>query len=307
MSGKIVVIGSSNVDFIMKMDHLPRVGESVPNAEFMQTFGGKGANQAVAVARAGGSVDFIGCVGDDAFGTQVIANLKQAGVGVAFTFVEAGVASGAALVMIGAAGQNYLSVAPGANHRLSRDHLDRARACIAQADLVLFQYEILPDVLAYGVELAHALGKTIMLNLAPAQPIARDVLRRVNILVVNEVEAEFLCGFSVAPGESAQRAARFLQTLGPEVVIITLGAAGAELAAADQQHTLPGFVVPAVDTTAAGDVFCGALAVALAEGQALPAAARFANAAAALAVTRLGAQPSIPTRREIDSFLASFQ
>jgi len=305
MPGKIVVIGSANVDFTMKMGHLPRLGESVPNARFMQTFGGKGANQAVAVALAGAEAHFVGCVGEDSYGTQMITNLKQAGVRTEYTFVEASVPSGAALIMVDAAGGNYLSVAPGANHRLSRAHLDRARGLISQAEMVMLQYEILPEALAYAIELAASAGVSVMLNLAPAGPVAAQVLRKVSYLVVNEVEAEFLCGFQVACGETAIRAAQVLRWLGPPVVVITLGAAGAVVALSNQVQAFPAFQVQAEDTTAAGDVFCGAFAAALVGGKTMPEAIRFANAAAAIAVTRLGAQPSIPTRQEIDNFLQS--
>ena len=167
--GRITVVGSSNVDFIMKMPHLPQRGETVTDAVFLQTFGGKGANQAVAAARAGGDVHFVNCVGDDRYGSAIIENVKAAGVNTDFVFTAAGVASGTALVMIGDRGDNYLSVAPGANYRLSRDHIDQVQTLIGDAALIVLQCEILSETLEYVLELAAKRQRPIMLNLAPAR------------------------------------------------------------------------------------------------------------------------------------------
>ena len=168
MSGIIVVIGSSNVDLIMKMSHLPQRGETVTNAVFLQTFGGKGANQAMAAARAGGNVAFVNCVGDDRYGAAIIENMKAAGIDVEFVFPQPGLASGTALVMIGEGGDNYLSVAPGANYCLTRSHIDQVRPLIADAALIMLQCEILPETLDYVMELAAEQRRPLMLNLAPA-------------------------------------------------------------------------------------------------------------------------------------------
>ena len=303
MAGAIVVIGSSNVDFIMKMAHLPRRGETVTDAVFLQTFGGKGANQAAAAARAGGDVAFVNCVGDDRYGVAIRENLQAAGVDVGSVATVPGVASGTALVMIGDGGDNYLSVAPGANYRLTRAEVDRARSLIDGAALVMLQCEILPDTLEYAIELAAGRRRPILLNLAPARAISEASLRKLNYLVVNESEAEFLCGFPVDSLPCAARAAEVLRARGPQAVLITIGSQGVCVACDGPPTHVPAFEVPAVDTTAAGDVFCGALAVALVERQPMADAVRFASAAAALCVTRLGAQPSIPTRQEVDRFL----
>jgi ribokinase len=301
---KIVVIGSSNVDFIMKMERLPQKGETITNAQFMQTYGGKGANQAVGAAKAGGEVWFVNCIGDDAFAPLLKENLRQAGVRTDYVFEEKGIASGAALVMVGNAGENYLSVAPGANYRLSPEMIQSLEPLLSHAAIVVLQYEVTPEALYAAIDVAHALGKPILFNLAPARPFEDAWLPKITYLTVNENEAESLCGFPVNTSEQTARAAETLLAKGAQTVVITLGAGGAYLAAPHLRQMIPAFSVVAVDTTAAGDVFCGALAVALVEGRALPDAALFANAAAAISVTRLGAQPSAPSRGEIDAFLS---
>ncbi len=304
MTGKIVVIGSSNADFIMKMERLPRVGETVTDALFMQTFGGKGANQAVGAARAGGEVIFVNCVGDDLYGRLIKDNLRAAGVNVECVFEETGVASGAALVLVGGEGKNMIAVAPGANYRLTPAYIDRVRGVIAEAEMVVMQYEILPETLRYAVETCAQLGKRVVLNLAPARPIGSETLARLFALVVNETEAEFLVGYPVDTPERARQAAQDLLKMGPQWAILTLGAHGLHAASRETCFDVPAFRVQAVDTTAAGDIFCGSLAAALVEGRPMPEALRFASAAAAISVTRLGAQPSAPARAEIEALLA---
>jgi ribokinase len=307
MNNNFVVIGSSNVDFIMKMERLPRVGETITDSVFMQVFGGKGANQAVGAARAGGKVTFVSCVGDDNNADLMIESFKKDGINVDFVFKENGVATGAALIMIGSKGKNYISVAPGANYRLSKSHIDLARATIENASIILLQYEIVPETLQYIINICHGLNKKVVLNLAPARPIGYDTLEKIGILVVNETEAEFLTGKNVSTAGEIETAATFLLKKGIETVIITLGEGGSYIATKDCRKKINAFQVTAVDTTAAGDVYCGSLCVALVEEKSLQDAVRFASAAAALSVTRLGAQPSAPDRREIESFLASAQ
>jgi ribokinase len=305
MAGRVAVVGSSNIDLIMKMERLPRPGETVAEAEFAQVFGGKGANQAVAAARAGGDVAFVGCVGDDAYGGQVIDNLKADAIDTRHVFREEGVASGTALIMIDAGGENCISVAPGANYRLTPAHVDQARGVLEEASVVVAQCEILPETLDHVIDLGARLGKLVMLNLAPARPIGDASLARLGALAVNETEAEFLTGRPVKTDAEIEVAAGALLARGPKIVILTLGARGAWVAVEGHQGLVEGFAVDPVDTTAAGDVHCGALAVALVEGQALIEAVAFANAAAALSVTKLGAQPSAPRRAEIDALLGS--
>jgi ribokinase len=303
VAGKVVVVGSSNIDLIMKMQRLPRPGETVTEAEFAQVFGGKGANQAVGAARAGGQVAFVGCVGDDAYGGQVIENLKKDGIDTRHVFREEGVASGTALIMIDARGENCISVAPGANYRLTPAHVDRARDVIEEAAVVIAQGEILPETLEHVIDLGFRLGKLVLLNLAPARPLGEAALGKLGALAVNETEAEFLTGLPVKTDAEVGAAASTLLRRGPKIVIVTLGARGAWVAVEGHQGLVAGFEVEPTDTTAAGDVHCGALAVGLVEGQALLDAVAFANAAAAVSVTRLGAQPSAPSRGEIDALL----
>jgi ribokinase len=303
MKKDIVVIGSSNVDYIMKMPRLPGVGETITDAVFMQTFGGKGANQAVGAARAGGTVHFVNCVGDDPASLQMVEHFKNEGISTEFVFREKGISSGTALVMIGEQGANYLSVAPGANYRLTPQHIDKIKGLINDAAIVVLQYEILPDTLKYILDACERHQTKVLWNYAPAREFDRSYLRKVKILAVNEIEAGTLSGINVAGDESVERAAKELMKLGCETVIITLGAHGSYVAAPGTSEWIPALKVEAVDTTAAGDVYCGCLAVALAEGRTLADSARFATAAAVISVTRLGAQPSAPFRKEIDALL----
>jgi ribokinase len=304
VAGRIVVVGSSNIDLVMKMPRLPRVGETVTDATFVQAFGGKGANQAVGAARAGGEVTFVGCVGDDAYGALVRRNLEADGIDTRFVFTAPGVASGTALILVGAGGENYISVAPGANGRLTPARVDSARDAIDAAQVLITQCEIPPDTLEHVVALAARLGKLVLLNLAPARPLRDDALSKLSILAVNETEAEFLTGLPVAGDRDVEQAAAVLRARGPKTVVLTLGARGAYVAGEGFGALVPGFAVDPVDTTAAGDVHCGALAVGLVEDRPMLEAVRFANAAAALSVTRLGAQPSAPRRREIEALLS---
>ncbi|HEX9188945.1 MAG TPA: ribokinase [Vicinamibacteria bacterium] len=304
MAGRVVVVGSSNVDLVMKLPRLPKVGETVTDGVFAQVFGGKGANQAVGAARAGGDVAFVGCVGDDAYGGQVIESLRADGIDTRFVFEEESVATGTALIMVGGEGHNCISVAPGANYRLTPRHVDRAREALAGAAVVGTQCEIPPDTLDRVIALGAELGKPVLLNLAPARAVSDASLARLAVLAVNETEAEFLTGLPVASEADVEKVAGALRAKGARTVVLTLGARGAFVAGDGVKALVPGFPVEAVDTTAAGDVHCGALAVALVEGRPLLEAVRFANAAAAISVTRLGAQPSAPTRAEIDELLA---
>ena len=304
MAGQVVVVGSSNVDLVMKMPRLPKVGETVTDCAFAQVFGGKGANQAVGAARAGGDVAFVSCVGDDAYGGQVIDSLRGDGIDTGHVSREPGVATGTALIMVGAEGQNYLAVAPGANYRLTPAHVDRAREAIERAAIVICQCEILPETLEHVIAIGSELGKPVMLNLAPARKIADASLARLAYLAVNETEAEFLTGRRVESDEDVVAAVDTLLAKGPKTVVLTLGARGAYVAGDGVRARVPGFAVDAVDTTAAGDVHCGALAVALVQGRPLLEAVRFANAAAALSVTKLGAQPSAPKREDIEALLS---
>jgi ribokinase len=303
VAGRVVVVGSSNIDLVMKMARLPKVGETVTDATFLQAFGGKGANQAVGAARAGGEVVFVSCVGDDAYGAQVRGSLDADGIDTRFVFTEAGVASGTALILVGAAGENYISVAPGANYCLTPAHVDRAREALARAAVIVTQCEIPTETLDHVISLGAELGKPVLLNLAPARELGEASIAKLACLAVNETEAEFLTGRKVATDRDVEASADALLAMGPRAVVLTLGARGAYVAGDGVRGLVPGFAVEAVDTTAAGDVHCGALAVALVEGRPLLEAVRFANAAAAISATKLGAQPSAPFRKDIEALL----
>jgi len=304
MRPNILVVGSSNTDMIVKVPRIPRAGETVLGGAFSTAPGGKGANQAVAAARAGGEVTFIARVGDDMFGRRALEGFERDGIRVHLVARDPEQPSGVALIFVAADGQNSIAVAPGANAKLSAADVSRGARAFRRAGAVLVQLEIPLEAVAAAVELAARHNVRVILNPAPAQALPAGILRRVSILTPNEQEARALTGIAVRDEASAARAAAALRRRGVEAVIVTLGARGAFVACGRTRQRVPGFKVKPVDSTAAGDVFNGALAVALGEGRPLLEAVRFANAAAALSVTRLGAQPSAPTRAEIERFLA---
>ncbi len=304
MKPKIVVVGSSNTDMIIQMDRIPRPGETILGGQFTMAAGGKGANQAVAAARAGGEVTLVARLGKDLFGENAIGGFSRDGIGINHLVRDPKCPSGVALIFVSNAGENSIAVASGANARLTASDVRKARPAIESADLVLMQLEIPLPAIKAAVELARKKGKTVILNPAPAQPLPDTLLSQIQIVTPNETEAGQLTGMVVDSDASAAKAARILLAKGIQIAIITLGARGAWVAAAEGvAERVPGFKVQPVDTTAAGDVFNGALAVALGEGAPLLQAVRFANAAAAISTTRLGAQPSAPKRAEIDPLL----
>lgn len=306
MNHRIVIVGSTNVDFIMRMQHLPQRGETVTDATFAQTFGGKGANTAVAAARTGPDLTttFITALGDDVYADTLLANFAADRMDVAHVRRIEGMSTGSALIMIDADGHNYLSVAPGSNYALTPADIDKDAGTIRTAALVVMQMEIPTPTILRVLELCEDASVPVLFNYAPVRDLSVPITPRITGLVVNETEAGQLTNTTVADVTSARESARTLLTRGPRFVVVTLGAAGAFVLGPDIDATVPAFQVQAVDTTAAGDTFCGALAVALVEGKPLPEAVRFASAAAAISVTRLGAQPSVPTRAEVDSLIA---
>lgn len=303
MKHDIAVIGSSNIDLIMKMKRLPEKGETVTNADFMQTFGGKGANQAVAAARAGSRVLFVNAVGDDAYSETMLANFAQDGIDLTHILHCKGLPSGHALVMIGESGMNYLSVAPGANALLTPEVIKDRLEAIRAVPIWVIQCEIPEESLRYLLTEAKTEANRILWNFAPAIEMENPPLAQCDILVVNEVEAFQLSGEKVGNVDDALKAANALRAKGVTEVVLTLGAEGAVYVGPDGHEHIPGYSVKVEDTTAAGDTFCGALACALAEGRPWKEVLGFANAAAALSVTKLGAQASVPRREAIETFL----
>ncbi len=298
----IVVVGSSNTDMIIKVPRIPRPGETVMGGRFTMAAGGKGANQAVAAARAGGKVILIARVGDDVFGEEAVQSFQRDSIDVSCITRDEESPSGIALIFVGEDGENSIAVASGANMTLTPSHIERFSAHISGAHTVLMQLETPLETVIKAASIAADSRRLIILNPAPAREVPPDLLRLISIITPNESEAAVLTGVSIRDDESAGRAADLLLRQGVGTVIITLGARGAFVAEESRRRWVSGFQVKAVDTTAAGDVFNGSLAVGLTEGKSLADAVRFAHAAAALSVTKLGAQPSIPQRHEVDEF-----
>lgn len=298
----IVVVGSANMDLVVQVEHIPAAGETVLGGDCIAIPGGKGANQAVAAARLGGKVHFIGRVGDDVFGGRLRDCLANEGIDVAHLKTEQNVSSGTALIGVDANGQNSIIVAPGANAKVSPEDIDHALDIIRGSDTVVLQLEIPISTVKQGLQTARSAGVLTILNPAPCsytQPLEISLLELVDILTPNEHEAASLLGLPTSDGLDMEAAAIQLRKMGVEVVVITLGAEGCLISDANGARRIPGNPVQQVDTTAAGDCFTGALAVALSEGKTLNEAAVFANQAAAISVTRPGAQPSLPYRNEL--------
>lgn len=300
MKSSILVLGSSNTDMIIRLARIPKPGETILGGEFVTAAGGKGANQAVGAARAGGAVTFIARVGQDMFGDQAVAGFVRDGINVDHVIRDKTHPSGVALIFVAKDGENSIAVASGANGQLSPADVMKAKGAFAGARVLVMQLETPLRTVLAAAKLAKKAGVPVILNPAPAQPLPNELLKCVSILTPNETEAELLTGIKVNSDAAAAKAAAKLRARGVKTVILTLGARGAFVATAESQQFVRGFKVKPVDTTAAGDVFNGALAVAMAEGRPLPEAVRFANAAGALSVTKLGAQPSAPRRSEIE-------
>jgi ribokinase len=305
MTASIVVVGSLNMDLVIRAPRIPRPGETIIGGAFHTVPGGKGANQAVAAARLGAGVSMVGRVGRDAFGGALLENLVADGIDHAFVVQDGEAASGVALIVVDDNGENSIVVSSGANMRLSLADVEAAGSVIAAADVLVMQLEVPLESVIRSAELARAQGVQVMLNPAPARPLPARLLSMVDVLVPNETEAAILAGLPVDTQVEAERAAEALLGSGVGTVILTLGERGALPAGAGEGEIHPAFDVQPVDTTAAGDAFVAGLAVALAEGKELGEAVRWANAAGGLAATQLGAQPSLPTRQSLEQLLAS--
>lgn len=300
---RIVVVGSSNTDLTVLCPELPSPGQTVLGTDFYTAAGGKGANQAVAAARAGAEVTLVAAVGDDDFGRAALAGFRREGINTKFVAVKRGTPSGAAVIVVGGHGaENLIAVAPGANARLTPADVSRAAAAIRRADLVLLQLEIPLESAERAKRIARAAGVPVMLNPAPmpAGGLPPKFLAGFDCIVPNRGELERLAGGrSSSPGAAAAKLFR----LGVRALVVTMGASGVLVVTAEGREVVPGFRVKPVDTVGAGDCFCGNLATALGEGRPLPEAARLACAAAAISVTRRGAQSSMPRRAEATRLL----
>ena len=299
---KIWVVGSSNTDMVIKTGHLPRPGETVLGGTFFMNPGGKGANQAVAAARMGGKVSFVCKTGNDIFGHQSQLLFEEEGIDTSYVFSDPVHPSGVALITVDEKAENCIVVASGANAHLLPQDLSETGKDIDEAYILLMQLEIPLETVEYVAKTAFEKNKKVILNPAPARTLPASLLRHLYMITPNETEAEIITGVEITDEASALEAARILNKMGVQLVVITMGSKGAFVYGEGKARMIPALKVKAVDTTAAGDVFNGALTVALSEGKGLIDAVRFATKASAISVTRVGAQSSIPYRNEVDIF-----
>lgn len=294
---KIVIIGSSNVDLTVRTSHIPSKGETIFGAAPQTAFGGKGANQAVAVSRLGGDVSFITKIGTDSYGNMMAENLVKEGIAAETVIRDAAAPSGVAWICVDDNGDNSIIVMPGANCTMTKEDIVPFLPLIKEADYLLMQLETPLEVVEHVASIAYENGVKVVLNPAPAQPLSDDLLSKTYLLTPNEKECRLLCGKNAY--EDVRTNAEFLLAKGVKNIIVTLGEKGSLLCNASGQAEVPAVKVNAVDTVAAGDTYNGALVVALSEGKTLTEAMAFATKASAIAVTRFGAQPSVPYRSEI--------
>ena len=296
---RILVIGSSNTDMVIKTERLPVLGETILGGTFLMNPGGKGANQAVAAARLGGKVTFITKRGNDLFGNQAVGLLMREGIHTQYIVKDMEFPSGVALITVDSAGENSIVVAPGSNGNLLQEDIPSTIFKAEKYEILLLQLEIPLDTVEYSAILASDHGIKVILNPAPARQLSDNLLMHTWLITPNETEAETITGVSITDITSAEKAAVLIQERGVKNVIITLGELGAFVKSENFTGLIPGVKVIPVDTTAAGDVFNGALAVAISEGKNIADAVNFANKAASVSVTRMGAQASAPYRNEI--------
>ena len=296
---KIVVIGSCNTDMVVKAGRLPVPGETVLGGTFYMNPGGKGANQAIAAARLGAEVTLISKIGYDLFGLQALEIYRSEKINTEFIFTDQKSPSGVALISVDSYGENSIIVAPGASRSLSTEDIDKAKSKLEEADIILMQLEVPIETVEYAATIAKSYGKKVILNPAPASVLSNSFLSCVHTILPNRIEAEMLSGIKVIDEESAWRAAKAIGEKGIENVVITLGKDGAYVKEKEEYTMIPAKEVETIDTTGAGDVFCGAFSVYLSENHTLTESVEFANDAAGLAVTLMGAQSAIPYKREI--------
>ncbi len=297
---KIVVIGGSNTDMTIKGDRIPMPGGIVAGGQFMIKPGGKGANQAIAISRMGGSVFFITKTGNDLFGKQSLQLYKSEGIKTDYVFSDPHNPSGVALIMMDKGGEKCISIAQGSIKTLSIDDIEKARGQIESADILLMELEIPLPTAEHIARVASAKGVTVIINPSPIQVISQTLLQNTDIIIPNRVEAEMMTGIRVSSWDSARMAADRIHEKGVATVIITMGSKGALVRENGRYHEIPAVQVEAIDKAATGDTFCGTLCVGLSEGLSITEAATMACKAAAIAVTRKGIQESIPYRKELD-------
>jgi len=300
----IAVVGSSNMDLVVKSNRIPAIGETILGGVFIMAPGGKGANQAVAAAKLGAQVFFIAKLGEDIFGSQSLNNFKKEGVNTKYVLQTKEAPSGVALIMVDDDGNNLIVVAPGANQSLSPEDVKEAGTEIASSGALVAQLEVPIETIEFAAGLANKSNVPFILDPAPAQKLSPQLLKMVDVLTPNETEAQFLTGVEVKDRESAGVAAQKLLECGVKNVILTMGASGYLTVSNEGTEFVSARKVKAADSTAAGDAFTGSLAVGLAQGRTLSEAALFANNVAALSVTKMGAQPSMPTLQEVESFVS---
>ena len=302
---RLVVLGSVNADHVLRVPHFPRPGETLTGHSYQVVPGGKGANQAVAAARLGAEVSFIARIGDDAIGRQMKTGFANDGIDVSAVELDDKLPTGIAIIYVSDEGENSIGLSTEANGALDTAMVKRHEAMIAGAHTLLLQLEVPLESVFEAAKLARSHGTRVVLNPAPAQPLSADLLALVDLITPNQTEAELLTGVKVTGEASAAQASARFHQMGIADVMITLGSQGVYCSNGQQQALIPGFRVEAVDTTAAGDTFNGALLAAELAGADFHSAVRFAHGAAALSVTRFGAQSSIPGKQEVDTFLQS--
>lgn len=304
---QLVVLGSVNADHVLQVPTFPRPGETLHGRNYQVIPGGKGANQAVAAARLKADIGFIACVGDDAFGIESCERFKRDGMDIRGVKVQADCPTGIAMIQVSDRGENSICLSAEANDRLTAEAIEDDLPSIRAASYLLMQLETPIDGIIKAAQVAKQAKTKVVLNPAPARELSSSLLSCVDVITPNETEAQVLTGITVTDDASAQQAATVLHQQGIEIVIITLGAKGVWLSENGRGQLIPGFRVSVTDTTAAGDTFNGAFVTGLLENMSLESAIKFAHAAAAISVTRFGAQTSIPTRQEVDEFLAQHQ
>lgn len=302
---QLIVLGSVNADHVLQVPSFPRPGETLVGSNYQVIPGGKGANQAVAAARLNAQIGFIACVGDDAFGINIRNAFAQDGINTDGVIIADNTPTGIAMIQVSASGENSICLSAEANNKLTCEAIEPHLEKIRSANYLLTQLETPLEGIEYAARIAKENKTNVILNPAPARPLSDALLACVDVITPNETEAEVLTGITVTDNETAQLAANQLHLKGIEIVMITLGAKGVWLSQNGRGELIPGFKVDATDTTAAGDTFNGAFVTGLLEDMPIEQAIKFAHAAAAISVTRFGAQTSIPTRQETDAFLAS--